>query len=145
MNPVTPNMPERPTLRGGIGPLALLGFSSRDARASWWRIQIFSPIILLLAVSSIGGIDGNAYDGPASAQRAIGGGMNPLSTLLLATAYLVTFWILLAANVRCAHDRGMSGAILLIGFIPILGSLWLLIELGFLRGMATSNRYGYPP
>ena len=32
----------------------------------------------------------------------------------------------------------------LIGLIPIIGALWLLIELGFLKGTDGPNRYGPP-
>ncbi len=43
-------------------------------------------------------------------------------------------WPSLAVGVKRSHDRNRSGWFLLIGLIPIIGSIWLLIELGFLRG-----------
>jgi len=42
------------------------------------------------------------------------------------------------------HDRDKSGWWVLIGLIPIIGALWLLIELGFLKGTDGPNRYGPP-
>lgn len=45
---------------------------------------------------------------------------------------------------RC-HDRDRSGWFLLIVLIPLLGALWLLVELGFLRGTAGPNRFGPDP
>ena len=29
--------------------------------------------------------------------------------------------------------------------IPILGPIWMLVELGFLKGTPGPNRYDYPP
>jgi len=40
------------------------------------------------------------------------------------------------------HDRDKSGWWLLIGLIPIIGAIWLLIELGFLAGTPGPNRFG---
>ncbi|WP_417430347.1 DUF805 domain-containing protein [Kiloniella sp.] len=40
------------------------------------------------------------------------------------------------------HDRDKSGWWTLIIFVPIIGSFWVLIECGFLRGTAGPNRFG---
>ena len=40
------------------------------------------------------------------------------------------------------HDRGKSGWWSLIAFVPIIGALWMLIELGFLGGDDGINDYG---
>ena len=40
------------------------------------------------------------------------------------------------------HDRNKSGWWSLIGFVPLIGGLWLLIELGFLGGDDGANFYG---
>lgn len=42
------------------------------------------------------------------------------------------------------HDRDKSGWWVLIGFIPVIGAIWLLIELGFLQGTPGPNRFGPP-
>jgi uncharacterized membrane protein YhaH (DUF805 family) len=42
------------------------------------------------------------------------------------------------------HDRDKSGWWVLIGLIPLIGPLWLLIELGFLKGTDGPNRFGTP-
>ena len=43
------------------------------------------------------------------------------------------------------HDRGKSGWWTLIGLVPIIGGLWMLIELGFLKGTDGDNQYGPDP
>ncbi len=47
-------------------------------------------------------------------------------------------------GIKRFHDRDKTGWWLLIGFIPIIGAIWLLVELGFLRGTDGPNRFGPP-
>ncbi|HTS53774.1 MAG TPA: DUF805 domain-containing protein [Burkholderiales bacterium] len=64
------------------------------------------------------------------------------STLAL---YPPFFWILAALAVKRMRDRGRSPAWLLVALIPVLGPLWLLIELGLRRGTVGENHYGPDP
>ena len=54
-------------------------------------------------------------------------------------------WPRLAIGVKRCHDRDKSGLWLLLGFIPIIGWLWLLIEFGLLDGTPGPNKYGPSP
>jgi uncharacterized membrane protein YhaH (DUF805 family) len=63
--------------------------------------------------------------------------MLPLGILLL-----ITLWPSLALYAKRWHDRGKSGWWSLIMLIPIIGGIWMLIELGFLRGTDGPNRFG---
>jgi uncharacterized membrane protein YhaH (DUF805 family) len=42
------------------------------------------------------------------------------------------------------HDRDKSGWWVLIALIPVIGAIWLIIELGFLKGTPGPNRFGPP-
>jgi uncharacterized membrane protein YhaH (DUF805 family) len=55
---------------------------------------------------------------------------------------LPMLWSTLAITVKRYHDRDKSAWWLLIALIPIIGPLWMLIELGFLRGSYGPNNYG---
>ena len=57
---------------------------------------------------------------------------------------IVTTWISIAISVKRFHDRGKSGWWYLIIFVPLIGPLWWLIELGFFRGDPGPNAYGPP-
>lgn len=57
----------------------------------------------------------------------------------------VGIWAGLAVQVKRWHDRGKSGWMVLINLIPILGTLWSLVELGFLKGSTGPTRYGEEP
>jgi len=54
-------------------------------------------------------------------------------------------WIGIVSNVRRYHDRDKNGWWMLIGIIPIIGTIWQAIELGMLPGTSGDNRYGPPP
>ena len=64
-------------------------------------------------------------------------------------AYLVSclalFWPSLAVQAKRWHDIDKSAWWILVGIIPIIGSIWALIANGFLRGTAGSNRFGDDP
>lgn len=62
--------------------------------------------------------------------------------LIIVLVLLVPNFIL--AIKRC-HDRDRSGWFVLISFIPLIGPIWLLVELGFLRGSDGENRFGPDP
>ena len=58
---------------------------------------------------------------------------------------LPCMWIGLAAQIRRWHDRGRSGWRVLVNLIPIVGALWTLVELGFMKGTDGVNRFGANP
>ena len=62
-------------------------------------------------------------------------GLFALASLIPATLVYIKRW----------HDRDKSGWWMLITLVPIIGSIWLLIELGFLAGTPGVNRFGPPP
>ncbi len=55
---------------------------------------------------------------------------------------ILTVWPSCAISVKRLHDRGKSGWWLLFALIPIVGVLWLSIEMGFFRGTDGENRFG---
>ena len=59
--------------------------------------------------------------------------------------YLPFFWASAAIVTKRMRDRGKSPAWLLLILIPLLGPLWLLVDLGLLRGTRGENRFGVDP
>ncbi len=51
----------------------------------------------------------------------------------------------LSISVKRAHDLDLSGWWLLRGLIPIVGQVWLIAVLGFLKGTPGWNPYGPDP
>ncbi len=58
---------------------------------------------------------------------------------------LVTIVPSIMVQVRRCHDRGRSGWFILCSLIPVAGPIWVLVELGFLRGTEGPNRFGPDP
>ena len=50
-----------------------------------------------------------------------------------------------AIAVKRLHDRNKSARWLILLFVPIVGALWMLVELGFLRGTRGINKWGDDP
>ena len=55
------------------------------------------------------------------------------------------FWSCACLAIKRFHDRGKSGAWVLILLVPFVGPLWYLVEVGFLPGTAGPNRFGPEP
>ncbi len=72
----------------------------------------------------------------------------PLGTFILIAGYALSIpiaYVNIVLHIRRFHDRDKSGWWVLVGFIPIIGPLWLLVECGFLRGTVGANRFGEDP
>lgn len=58
---------------------------------------------------------------------------------------LASIWPTLALQAKRWHDRGKSAWMILVNFIPLVGAIWSLVELGFLAGTPQANAYGEDP
>ena len=102
-----------------------LSFSGRINRKALW-LQYAIPLAIAAFVAAI-------LDNVLHTQF-----LSPIVSLLTIVPNL-------AGSVKRCHDRDHSGWFLLVGLIPVIGGLWLCIELGFLRGTEGSNRFGPDP
>ena len=107
-------------------------FAGRIGRKQYWinYVLLFSISITVIAVALT---------------LAAGATQNPLIALLNIPVGIVAVWGSLAMTVKRFHDRDKKGWWVLIGLVPVVGSLWLLIENGFLKGTDGSNRFGDDP
>ena len=105
-------------------------FKGRARRKEYWMFVLFYVIFAIYAVV----IDD---DRRLSVE---GYGYGPIFGLFTITM-IVPF---LAVGVRRLHDIGKSGWTLLIGLIPLIGSIWLL-ALMVIDGDQTENEYGTTP
>lgn len=113
----------------------LFSFAGRATRFDYWvRFSIPSTIIAALAYAISLGAAGLMAGSTAG---------SPLIFYYLVA--VATIWPALAVGAKRCHDRDKSGWFLLIWLIPIVGPIWLLIELGFLRGSVGKNTYGPDP
>jgi len=125
----------------------LTSFEGRISRQPFWLSILVLIIIewvvmivlgMVFGVSMMGGMD-PGMDPEAAASAAMTG-MAPLVIVSLLFLYPA-----LAIYTKRWHDRGKSGWWTLIILVPLIGSIWMLVECGFLRGTEGPNQYGNDP
>ena len=99
-------------------------FSGRARRKEYWMFALFNVIFSCVAT----GLD-----------MALGLGFNLLSLLYTLAVLLPS----LAVVVRRLHDVGKGGGWIFIAFVPLVGSIWLLVLL--LTDSEGDNRFGRNP
>jgi uncharacterized membrane protein YhaH (DUF805 family) len=118
-------------------------FRGRLNRAAFWRLKIFAILLNAVGHAAVVPMMGHVPRGlpPGELLQAIG----PAPIAILLVLLVVVTWILLAAGVRRWHDRDKSGWWMLLNVIPVVGTVWYMIECGFLPGTQGANRYGADP
>jgi uncharacterized membrane protein YhaH (DUF805 family) len=118
----------------------LFSFSGRINRAKFWLGQVVGIVVsyslmglalvyspdLLTAVNTLPRI-------------------SPMTYLLGIVGLVLAVWISLAVMVKRCHDRGKSGWWVLLALIPLVGFIWMIIDLGALEGDPGDNAWGPNP
>ena len=117
----------------------LFAFGGRICRQKFWLMgMVISLISVALAVG--GGFVSVAFAFLSGSPPAVAFAM----FLMISLIWIIPlWWMSLAVGAKRWHDRGKSGWWNLIALIPIIGPIWALIELGFLKGDYGYNRYGH--
>jgi len=103
-------------------------FKGRTNRLHWWFIQLFvlSPVILYYCFY----IDGQTVEA--------------WQLFLVYILFIILAIVNFSVCARRYHDINKSSFRQLLRLVPVIGSLWVMIECGFLRGSPAPNRYGNP-
>ena len=104
----------------------LFSFSGRIGRATFW--------ITWLSKLMLDSLLGLLFYGLVEATPALG--------IVYFMWLAISVWIALAVQAKRWHDRDRSAWMILVNLIPVVGWIWSLIELGFLRGTVEANKYG---
>ncbi len=121
----------------------LFSFRGRIGRLAWWLMGLVQMVMILVASVPLTkgwakwGQMIEAHDPSATRTGWTLAALSLIALILLA-------WVGLAANVKRFHDRNKSGWWLLIAFVPVIGSLWLSVELGFFGPVNAGNRFDLP-
>lgn len=121
-------LPALPPIEEAMPPWRLyFSLQGRIDRRCFWLRGVLTLLLVGLVLGMLLEIAGLATE---PAERA--------ANLLLA-------WPLIAVSAKRWHDRDRSGWWVLIMLIPLIGTLWALIDNGFVRGTPGPNRFGDAP
>jgi putrescine importer len=115
------------------GFLPLLSVRGRVGRRTFWLVLIGTalpaPIVSSLLTS-------------ATEKNGQAIWITMVELGVVAIWFLCAAWLNIAVQIKRWHDRGRSGLMILINMVPMIGAVWTIIELGFLKGTNGPNRYG---
>jgi uncharacterized membrane protein YhaH (DUF805 family) len=109
----------------------LTSFDGRINRSKFWAgiVALIAIGIIAELIDVVLGLQVGPY------------GVGPISLIVgLASIYFV-----LAVYAKRWHDRDKSGWWSLIVLVPVIGGIWILVELGMLEGTRGANQYGPDP
>ena len=120
----------------------LFSFKGRIGRLAWWGGQLINTLWLVVCVLLMVAVTGLSISDTTTLTDLQKAGLGASFLLFLIAALVPAIWINAATSVKRFHDRDKSGFWFFICFVPYIGSLWLIVECGFLSGTAGGNSYG---
>lgn len=113
----------------------LFSFDHRLDRRTYRYARIVANLGFLVVISGL-----NSELAKVKSDLAVG---LPLALLILGLIFVMA-WTTLAMQVKRRHDRDKSWPWLFVGFIPIVGPLWVLVDTCWLDGTPGYNRFDDP-
>lgn len=114
-----------------------LSFEGRIGRSDYW-LKVALPIFILSILLSF-------VDAMAGTVIVLGpwpGGVIGKTSLAF---FVFSLWPSFATGAKRCHDRDRSGWFQLLLLFPVIGWIWLLVSIGFLKGTNGPNRFGPDP
>jgi uncharacterized membrane protein YhaH (DUF805 family) len=102
----------------------------RIGRAQWWLAQLVPMSFFIVLFVLVAQSEPNL------------GWLNGVGCSVVCI-FLV--WLSFCVTVKRYHDRNKSGWWYLLQFVPIVGPIWAMVELGFLPGDYADNDFGTGP
>lgn len=109
---------------------ALFSFQGRMRRRDYWLYSL--PVLLVSLPVFFYSATGNTAGNPV---------LEVLSLVILG----FVFWASAALNVKRLHDRNKSAWWIIVTFLPYIGPIFVIVELGILDGTKGPNQYGADP
>ena len=130
----------------------LFGFEGRIRRLTWWLAHLGVVGAMLVGWMIVAGIVGvtaatSGFTAASVGSSLDGAKVGMITVMALAAVATVglELWIGIALAVKRCHDRNYPGAMAMLMFIPGVGALWALVDLGFIDGTPGRNRFGPSP
>ncbi len=120
----------------------LFGFKGRLSRPGFYEALL--SVVLIDAFLALAAVYVRAYGLPYLVKPAA-----PWTATVVSVAPTVlgvlSAWAVLAIFAKRAHDRDRSGWMVLLLAVPVIGWLWLLVDLFVLPGKVEGNAHGASP
>lgn len=119
----------------------LFSYRGRISRIEFWVFLLATIVIGIGGLMAIGLVVAMFEQSAGVEGRTVGilFFSFALGFLLLATVTALAVWA------KRYHDLNKSGWWSLIGLIPVLGTVWVIVECGCLKGTRGPNRFGPNP
>lgn len=142
---------EKPAAGSAFGKL--FSFSGRAPRAAFWGTILLMTILtafIYLMTTLIVVPNGRIYVSGLSTREILARVFvlpNSNHYILAVRVVWLAFmaWIKIALQVKRWHDLGKSGWMVLVNLVPILGILYSLFHVGFVKGVSGPNAFGDEP
>jgi uncharacterized membrane protein YhaH (DUF805 family) len=114
----------------------LFSFDGRIRRTNYWLGALGSGLVygVIAGICVMIGV-----------MLSHGQGIGIIGMVLYLVVLFFAIWTSLALQIKRWHDRDKSWVWIFISFIPLVGAIWTLIEVGFLDGTPGPNRFGPSP
>ena len=119
-----------------------LSYSGRIGRLTYWvSTFVLAGLQLVVMLALLQAAQGSVVDLRSHPEIA---GRELFMHVMLPMLIIVVLFLYpaYALATKRWHDRGKSGWWSLIAFVPVIGGLWMFVELGFLGPSEYVNAYG---
>ncbi|MPW35838.1 DUF805 domain-containing protein [Vibrio sp. B1Z05] len=112
--------------------MGILSFQGRASRKTYWFMLV---ICFVISAGMRLALDSNlSHQSPDS--------VSPIASFVTFVISILLLWWSIATQVRRLHDLDKTGWWVLVNLVPLIGSLLMLIYLGFFKGSDGHNRFG---
>ncbi len=122
----------------------LFSFQGRLRRRDYWLCAIGLGVVWMILNSIVGMMMPPVHVATAGALAFNMAALSAMSTGSM-IVFLLLLWPHIAIGIKRCHDRDKSGLWLLLYFLPVIGWIWLFIDLAILDGTPGPNKYGPSP
>ncbi len=112
----------------------LFSIDGRISRSTFWLKYVLPVFIISIVINIVAGLLSGSHENPS-----------PVGFIIALIWQLLLIYPSICVYAKRWHDRDKSAWWILIGFIPLVGAIWTLVECGFLKGTDGPNRFGEDP
>ncbi|HRX36183.1 MAG TPA: DUF805 domain-containing protein [Aestuariivirga sp.] len=119
--------------------------NGRIGRQQWWLGVIALMVVEWIIIFVLTMLFGQPMPVDGAGEFGYSSSLSPVGSIIVIIILLPFIWFFICLYAKRWHDRGKSGWWTLIGLVPVIGLIWIIVELGILKGTEGPNQYGPDP